>query len=543
MTIKSISFGAATRHKILIGIETLADAVKVTLGPKGRNVVIERSFGLPRITKDGVTVAKEIELEDKFENIGAQLVKEVASRTADKAGDGTTTATVLAHAIYREGAKLLAAGHNPMELKRGIDAAVSRVVTEIDKLASPCTTSAEIAQVGTISANNDEEIGKLLAEAFSKVGKEGVVTVDEASGIETLLEFTEGMQFDRGFLSPYFITHAERLECLLEDAFVLLYDKRISTMNELLPLLEQTVSAGRPLLIVAEDIDGEALATLVVNRLRGTLKIAAIKAPGFGDGRKAMLEDLAVLTGGQVIGDDIGIKLENVTLKQLGKAKRITIDKDTTTIVDGSGTKSDIESRTKQLRKQMEDSVSDYDKEKLQVRLAKLSGGVAVIKVGAGSEAEMKEKKDRVDDALASTRAAMLEGVVPGGGVAFIRVQKCLDDLKLSDEQKVGVKIIQRAIEEPLRQILINAGHEPAPIVEQVRSATGSFGFNAMTDTFEDLFKAGIIDPAKVTKTALVNAASVAGLLLTTEAIIAEKPRNRRMKSTSDAAFNEDMMS
>ena len=543
MTIKSISFGAVTRHKILIGIETLADAVKVTLGPKGRNVVIERSFGLPRITKDGVTVAKEIELEDKFENIGAQLVKEVASRTADKAGDGTTTATVLAHAIYREGAKLLAAGHNPMELKRGIDAAVSRAVTEIDKLASPCTTSAEIAQVGTISANNDEEIGKLLAEAFGKVGKEGVVTVDEANGIETVLEFTEGMQFDRGFLSPYFVTHAERLECIIEDAFVLLYDKRISTMNELLPILEQTVSAARPLLIVAEDIDGEALATLVVNRLRGTLKIVAVKSPGFGDGRKAMLEDLAVLTGGQVIGDDIGIKLENVTLKQLGKAKRITVDKDITTIVDGAGTKSDIESRTKQLRKQIEDSVSDYDKEKLQVRLAKLSGGVAVIKVGAGSEAEMKEKKDRVDDALASTRAAMLEGVVPGGGVAFIRVQKSLDDLKLSDEQRVGVKIVQRAIEEPLRQILINAGHEPAPIVEQVRSATGSFGFNAMTDTFEDLFKAGIIDPAKVTKTALINAASVAGLLLTTEAIIAEKPSNRRMKSTSDAAFNEDMMS
>ena len=541
MTAKSISFGATTRSKILIGVETLNDAVKVTLGPKGRNVIIERGYGSPTITKDGVTVAKEIELDDKFENMGAQMVKEVASRTADKAGDGTTTATVLAHAIFREGAKLVAAGHNPMELKRGIDAAVKHAVKEIDKIARPCTSSAEIAQVGTVSSNNDSEIGKMLAAALDKVGKDGVVTVDEAKGMETVLEFTEGMQFDRGFLSPYFVTDAERLEVLLEDAYILLYDKRISSMADLLPVLEQTVKSGKPLLIVAEDIDGEALATLVVNRLRGTLKVAAVKAPGFGDARKAMLEDLAILTGGQVISEDIGLKLENVKLNQLGRAKRITLDKDSTTVVDGAGKKTEIAARVQQLRVQIEESNSDYDKEKMQGRLAKLAGGVAVIKVGAGSEAEMKEKKDRVDDALASTRAAMLEGVVPGGGVALIRVQKSLAELKLNDEQMMGVKIVSRALEEPLRQILVNAGHEPAPIVERVRNEKGSMGFNALTDTFEDLDKAGVIDPAKVTKTALVNAASVASLLLTTEAMIAEKSK-AKMKSTSDAAFNEDML-
>ncbi len=541
MSAKSISFGATTRRKILVGVAQLADTVKVTLGPKGRNVVIDSGYGSPRITKDGVTVAKEIELEDKFENMGAQMVKEVASRTADKAGDGTTTAIVLAHAICREGIKLVAAGHNPMELKRGIDAAVACAVKEIDKLARPCTSTAEIAQVGTISSNNDQEIGKLLADALAKVGKDGVVTVDEAKGMETVLEFTEGLQFDRGFLSPYFVTDAERLECLLEDSYILLYDKRISTMKELLPILEQTAGAAKPLLIIAEDIDGEALATLVVNRLRGTIKVAAVKAPGFGDSRKAMLEDLAVLTGGQVISEDVGLKLENVTLAQLGRAKRITIDKETTVVVDGAGKKADIEARTKQLRKQIEDATSDYDKEKMQGRLAKLAGGVAVIKVGAASETEMKEKKDRVDDALASTRAAMLEGVVPGGGVAFIRVQKALGDLKLNAEQMNGVRIIQRAIEEPLRQILINAGQEPAPIVERIRNEKGAFGYNALTDTFEDLVKAGVIDPAKVSKTALVNAASVASLLLTTEAMIAEKVK-KVMKSTSEASFNEDML-
>lgn len=542
MSAKAISFGTLTRSKILTGVTQLADAVKVTLGPKGRNVIIESSYGAPKITKDGVSVAKEISLDDRFENMGAQMVKEVASRTAEKAGDGTTTAIVLAHAIFREGIKLVAAGHSPMELKRGIDAAVLLATKEIDKLARPCNSNAEIAQVGTISANNDPEIGKLLADALDKVGKDGVVTVDEAKSMETVLEFTEGMQIDRGFLSPYFVTDAERMECRLDDAYVLLYDKRISAMKDLLPILELTVNSGKPLLIVAEDVDGEALSTLVVNRLRGTLKVAAVKAPGFGDSRKAMLEDLAILTGGQVISEDIGLTLEGTTLAQLGRAKRVTIDKEATTIVDGAGKKADIDNRTKQIRAQAEQTESDYDKEKLLARLAKLSGGVAVIKVGAASEAEMKEKKDRVDDALASTRAAVLEGIVPGGGVALIRIQKILGTLKLTEEQMIGVRIVQRAIEEPLRQILANAGLEAAPIIERVRNETGNFGYNAATDTFEDLVKAGVIDPAKVTKTALVNAASVAGLLLTTEAMIADKPRGP-MKSTSDAAYNEDMMS
>jgi chaperonin GroEL len=544
MTAKAITFGESTRHKILQGVVTLADAVKVTLGPKGRNVVIERSFGSPKITKDGVTVAKEIELEDKFENMGAQMVKEVASKTADKAGDGTTTATVLASAIFRDGSKLVAAGHNPMELKRGIDAAVTRIVEELDKLARPCTKKEDIAQVGSISANNDAEIGKLLADALDKVGKDGVVTVDEAKGMETTLEFTEGMQFDRGYLSPYFVTDAERMEVVLEDALVLLCDKKISNMKDLLPSLEMIARTGKPFLIVAEDVDGEALAALVVNRLRGTLKGAAVKAPGFGDRRKAMLEDIAILTGGQVIAEEIGLTLENVKLEHLGRAKRVRIDKDNTTIVDGAGKKADVEARVKQLKAQIAETTSDYDKEKLQERLAKLAGGVAVIKVGAVSEAEMKEKKDRVDDALASTRAAVLEGVVPGGGIALIRAQQALDGLKLTTEQMFGVKVVRHAIEEPLRQILINAGHEPAPILEKIRNEKGSFGFNALTDKYEDLYQSGVIDPAKVTKTALQNAASVASLLLTTEAMIADKPKKKAASNGKREPHfgDEDMM-
>jgi chaperonin GroEL len=525
MSAKVITFGESARKKILNGVNTLADTVKVTLGPKGRNVVIEKSFGSPKVTKDGVTVAKEIDLEDKFENMGAQMVKEVASKTADAAGDGTTTATVLAQAIYREGAKLVAAGHNPMELKRGIDTAVQALIKEIEKLSKPCKDQAEIAQVGTISANGDAEIGKILADAMEKVGRDGVITVDEAKSMETTLEVVEGMQFDRGYLSPYFVTDSERMECVLEDAYILLCEKKISSMKDLLPVLEQTARSGRPLLIIAEDIEGEALATLVVNKLRGTIKIAAVKAPGFGDRRKAMLEDIAIQTGGSLVSEDLGQKLESVTLEHLGRAKRVNIDKDNTTIVDGAGKKADIEARVKQMRKHIEDSTSDYDKEKLQERLAKLSGGVAVIKVGAATEAEMKEKKDRVDDALASTRAAVEEGVVPGGGVAFIRCQKALDSLTVVGEQKFGVQIIRRAIEEPLRQICVNAGIEPAPVIEKVQTGTGAFGFNAQTEQYEDLVKAGVIDPAKVTKHALLNAASVASLLLTTEAMVADKPK------------------
>jgi chaperonin GroEL len=531
MSAKVISFGENARKKILSGVNTLADAVKVTLGPKGRNVVIEKSFGSPKVTKDGVTVAKEVDLEDKFENMGAQMVKEVASKTADIAGDGTTTATVLAQAIYREGAKLVAAGHNPMELKRGIDASVAALVQEVQKLSKPCQTKAEIAQVGTISANGDTEIGNILADAMEKVGRDGVITVDEAKSMETTLEVVEGMQFDRGYLSPYFITDSERMEASLEDAYILLYEKKISNMKDLLPVLEQTARSGRPLLIIAEDVDGEALATLVVNKLRGTLKICAVKAPGFGDRRKAMLEDIAFQTGGQLVSEDLGQKLESVTLEHLGRAKRVTVDKDNTTIVDGAGAKKDIEARVKQIRKQIEDTTSDYDKEKLQERLAKLSGGVAVIKVGAATEAEMKEKKDRVDDALSSTRAAVEEGIVPGGGVALIRCQKALAALKLVGEQQFGVQIIKRAIEEPLRQICVNAGIEPAPVVEKVANGTGGFGFNAQTEQYEDLIKAGVIDPAKVTKHALINAASVAGLLLTTEAMVADKPKDDKAGS------------
>ena len=508
MSAKVINFGEESRRKILRGVNTLADAVKVTLGPKGRNVVIEKSYGSPTITKDGVSVAKEIELEDRFENMGAQMVKEVASRTSDIAGDGTTTATVLAQAIYREGAKLVSAAHNPMELKRGIDVAVQTLIAELDKISRPTKNRDEIAQVGAISANNDMEIGQILADAMDKVGRDGVITVDEAKGMETTLEFTEGMQFDRGYLSPYFVTDAERMEANYEDCMILINEKKISNMKELLPILEKIAQTGRPFMIISEDLDGEALATLVVNRLRGTLKCVAVKAPGFGDRRKAMLEDIATLTGGMVVSEDLGHKLESMTLEQLGRAKRVSVTKDNTTIVDGQGNKAKIEGRVKQIRAEIENTSSDYDKEKLQERLAKLVGGVAVVKVGAATETEMKEKKARVEDALNSTRAAVESGIVPGGGTAFIRAQHALDKIKLTPEQMFGVSIIRRAIEEPLRQISLNAGLEPAVVVDRVKKCTGGEGFNALTETYEDLYKAGVIDPTKVTKTALINAAS-----------------------------------
>jgi chaperonin GroEL len=525
---KIINFGEESRRKILTGVNTLADAVKVTLGPKGRNVVIERSYGSPTITKDGVSVAKEIELEDKFENMGAQMVKEVASKTSDTAGDGTTTATILAQAIYREGAKLVAANHSPMELKRGIDTAVKTLVTELDKVSRPTNSRAEIAQVGAISANNDTEIGEILAEAMDKVGRDGVITVDEAKGMETALDVVEGMQFDRGYLSPYFVTDSERMEAVLEDAFVLLHEKKISNMKDLLPILEKIAQTNRPFMIIAEDIDGEALATLVVNRLRGTLKCCAVKAPGFGDRRKAMLEDIAVLTGGAVVSEDLGHKLENLTLENLGQAKSISVTKDNTTIVDGKGEKTAIDARVKQIRAEIDNTSSDYDREKLQERLAKIVGGVAVVKVGAATETEMKEKKARVEDALNSTRAAVEDGIVCGGGTALIRVQHILDNVKAANsEQQFGVTIIRRAIEEPLRQIAFNAGVEPAVVVEKVKAAKDGFGFNALTETYEDLYEAGVIDPTKVTKTALINASSVASLLLTTEAMVADKPEDK----------------
>jgi chaperonin GroEL len=501
--------------------------VKVTLGPKGRNVVIEKSFGAPTVTKDGVTVAKEVELSDKFENMGAQMVREVASKTSDVAGDGTTTATVLAQAIFREGSKLVAAGHNPMELKRGIDFAVEDIVGRLKKLAKPTKDPKEIAQVGTISANGDQTIGKILADAMEKVGKEGVITVEENKGLETTLDVVEGMQFDRGYLSPYFVTDPERMQAVLEDAYLLISEKKISNMKDLLPVLEAIARQQKPLLIIAEDIEGEALATLVVNKLRGTLHVAAVKAPGFGDRRKEMLKDIAILTGGQVIAEELGLKLENVTLTDLGKAKRITIDKENTTIVDGAGKKSDIKGRIETIRKQIEETTSDYDREKLQERLAKLVGGVAVVKVGAATEVEMKEKKARVEDALHATRAAVEEGIVPGGGVALIRCQAGLEKLEVNDEQRFGVNIIRRAIEEPLRQIAANAGMEGSIVVDKVRNGKGNFGYNAATDTYEDLLEAGVIDPAKVVRTALQNAASVAGLMLTTEALIAEKPKEK----------------
>jgi chaperonin GroEL len=515
MAKKEIKYGATAREKMLKGVDTLANAVKVTLGPRGRNVILEKSWGSPTITKDGVTVAKEIELEDKFENMGAQMVKEVASKTSDAAGDGTTTATLLAQAIYREGSKMVAAGANPMAVKRGIEKAVDVVVEELRKISKPTKEKVEIAQVGTISANNDSTIGEIIAEAMEKVGKEGVITVEEAKGMQTILEIVEGMQFDRGYLSPYFVTDPEKMEVVLEEPYILLHEKKISSMKDLLPILEQIAKMGKPFLLVAEDVEGEALATLVVNKLRGTLKCAAVKAPGFGDRRKAMLADITALTGGQVISEDLGIKLENVTLNDLGTAKRITVDKDNTTIVDGGGSRAEIEGRVKQIRVQIEETTSDYDREKLQERLAKLIGGVAVINVGAATETEMKEKKARVEDALNATRAAVEEGIVPGGGVAFLRTLKALEKAEL-------------ALEEPLRQIANNAGFEGSIVVQHVMQGKDSFGFNAETGVYEDIMKAGIVDPTKVVRFALQNASSVAGLLMTTEAMVAEKPEKKK---------------
>ncbi len=524
---KQIVYGEESRQAILRGVNQLANAVKVTLGPKGRNVVLDKKFGSPTITKDGVTVAKEIELKDPLENMGAQMVREVASKTSDIAGDGTTTATVLAQAIFREGAKNVVAGANPMELKRGIEKAVEAIVAELKKASKPVSGTA-IAQVGTISANSDETIGKIIAEAMEKVGKDGVITVEEAKSMETSLEVVEGMQFDRGYLSPYFVTDPERMEVVLENPVILIHEKKISSMKDLLPLLEQVARASRPLVIVAEDVDGEALATLVVNKLRGTLQAAAVKAPGFGDRRKNMLEDIAILTGGKAITEDLGIKLENIKLDDLGKAKKITIDKDNTTIVEGSGTQGQIEGRVKQIRAQIEETTSDYDREKLQERLAKLVGGVAVIKVGAATETEMKEKKARVEDAMHATKAAVEEGIVPGGGVALIRAAKALDSLKLVGDQKVGVELIRKAIDEPCRWIATNAGQEGSIVVSKVKDAKGDDGYNAANDTYENLVAAGVIDPVKVVRTALQNASSIASLLLTTEALVSEIPEEKK---------------
>jgi len=527
---KDILFDVRAREAILRGVNILADAVKVTLGPKGRNVVLEKSFGSPTITKDGVTVAKEIELENRFENMGAQMVKEVASKTSDVAGDGTTTATVLAQAIFREGSKLVAAGHNPMQIKRGIDKAVLVVTDALKKMAKPTKNQKEIAQVGTISANGDSNIGEIIASAMEKVGKEGVITVEEAKGLETTLEVVEGMQFDRGYLSPYFVTDPERMEVVLQDPYILIHEKKISSMKDLLPLLEQVARAGKPLLIIAEEVEGEALATLVVNKIRGVLNTCAVKAPGFGDRRKAMLEDIAVLTGGKMIAEDLGIKLESITLNDLGRAKRVTVDKDNTTIIDGAGSQKEIEARVKAIRAQIEETTSDYDREKLQERLAKLVGGVAVINVGAATETEMKEKKARVEDALHATRAAVEEGVVPGGGVAFIRCLKTLDKGEWDEGEKFGVEIVRRALEEPLRLIVANGGLEGSVIANKVKEGTGAFGFNVATGAYEDLLTSGVIDPAKVARTALQNASSVASLMLTTEALVAERPKEEDSK-------------
>jgi chaperonin GroEL len=526
MAAKELTFGVDARAALKKGVDQLAEAVKVTLGPKGRNVVIDRKFGSPLITKDGVTVAKEIELEHPIENMGAQMVKEVATKTSDLAGDGTTTATVLAQAIFREGLKNVTAGANPMSLKRGIDKAVERVVAELKSISVETAGKKEIAQVGTISANSDEEIGNLIADAMEKVGKDGVITVEEAKGLETTLETVEGMQFDRGYLSPYFVTDPERMEAVLEDAMILIHDKKISSMKDLLPVLEKVAQMGRPLLIVSEDVEGEALATLVVNKLRGTLKVCAVKAPGFGDRRKAMLQDIAVLTGGQVISEEVGFKLENAVLSDLGRAKRIVVDKDNTTLVDGGGETDAIQGKIKEIKSAIDKSTSDYDREKLQERLAKLAGGVAVINVGAATETEMKEKKARVEDALHATRAAVEEGIVPGGGVALLRAQKALDGLKLDDhDEQVGISIVRRALEEPIRQIANNAGVEGSIVVAKVReSDSPSYGYNARTDEYEDLVQSGVIDPTKVTRTALQNAASIAGLLLTTESVVVERP-------------------
>ncbi|HET8654220.1 MAG TPA: chaperonin GroEL [Longimicrobiaceae bacterium] len=526
MAAKDLVFNTEARAALKKGVDKLAEAVKVTLGPKGRNVVIDRKFGSPLITKDGVSVAKEVELEDPIENMGAQMVKEVATKTSDLAGDGTTTATVLAQAVFREGLKNVTAGANPMSLKRGIDKAVEKVIEELKNLSVETAGKKEIAQVGTISANNDEEIGNLIADAMEKVGKDGVITVEEAKGLETTLETVDGMQFDRGYVSPYFVTDPDRMEAVLEDALILIHDKKISSMKDLLPVLEKVAQQGRPLLIIAEDVEGEALATLVVNKLRGTLKVCAVKAPGFGDRRKAMLQDISVLTGGQVVSEEVGFKLENAVLSDLGRAKRIVVDKDNTTIVDGAGAEEAIQGRIKEIRAAIDKSTSDYDREKLQERLAKLAGGVAVINVGAATETEMKEKKARVEDALHATRAAVEEGIVPGGGVALLRAQKAIRGFTLDDaDENIGVRIIERALEEPIRQITTNAGVEGSIVVEKVRSNNNkNFGYNARTDEYQDLVDAGVIDPTKVTRTALQNAASIAGLLLTTESVVVEKP-------------------
>ena len=536
---KMIAFDQEAREALRRGVAKLAQAVKVTLGPRGRNVILQKSFGSPTVTKDGVTVAKEIDLEDVYENMGARMVREVASKTSDVAGDGTTTATVLAQAIYVEGAKLVTAGANPMDIKRGIDAAVETVVAELKKQSKPTKGRSEIAQVGIISANGDETIGNLIAEAMEKVGKEGVVTIEEAKAMDTTLDVVEGMQFDRGYLSPYFVTDADRMEAVLADAYILICEKKISTMKDLLPVLELVAKSGKPLLVIAEDVDGEALATLVVNKLRGTLHVCAVKAPGFGDRRKETLTDIAVLCGGQAVTEDLGLKLENLTLKDLGRAKTITIDKDKTTLVEGAGKKEDIQARVKQIRAQVEDTTSDYDREKLQERLAKIVGGVAVIKVGAATETEMKEKKARVEDALHATRAAVEEGIVPGGGVALLRTLPALAKLKLDGDQEYGVNIIRRAIEEPLRQIAQNGGDEGAVVVNKVREGKGAFGYNVATNKYEDLVLAGVIDPTKVVRVALQNAASVAALMLTTEALIAERPKGD--KETSGAGGHDEM--
>jgi chaperonin GroEL len=539
MSAKEIKYGALARAKMIKGVDAMADAVKVTLGPKGRNVIINKSWGSPKITKDGVTVAKEIELEDRFENMGAQMVREVASKTSDEAGDGTTTATILARAIYREGAKLVAAGVNPMPIKRGIDKAVALVVAELKKMSKPTQDKKDIAQVGTISANNDHAIGDMIAEAMEKVGKEGVITVEEGKVMETTLKVVEGMQFDRGYLSPYFVTDPVKMTVRLEDPYILLHERKISTMRDLLPILEQVAKAGKPIVIMAEDVDGEALATLVLNKLRGSLHCAAVKTPGFGDHRKAMLEDLAALTGGRPISEDLGVKLETITLQDLGTAKQITMDKDSTTIIDGGGDRKVLEGRIKQLKAQIEATTSNYDKEKLQGRLAKLIGGVAVINVGAATETEMKEKKDRVEDALNATRAAVEEGILTGGGVAYLRARTVLETTQLPGEEQLGVKLVQRALEEPLRQIAVNAGFEGSVVLGHVMEGLGSFGFNAETGAYEDLMAAGIVDPTKVSRFALQNAASVAGLFITTEAMIADKPK--KGKSSARTMPSEDM--
>ena len=541
MSAKMITYSSKARESLLQGVNTLADAVKVTLGPRGNNVVLAKSFGAPTVTKDGVTVAKEIELEDKFQNMGAQMVKEVASKTSDTAGDGTTTATVLAQAIYNEGQKLVAAGLNPMTLKRGIDKGVQAVIAELRKLSKPTKDKKEIEQVGTISANSDETIGKLISEAMAKVGKEGVITVEEAKSMETTLEVVEGMQFDRGYLSPYFVTDATKMEAVLEEPLILIHEKKIMVMKDMVPLLEEVAKTGRALLMIAEDVEGEALATLIVNKLRGTLKAAAVKAPGFGDRRKAMLEDIAILTGGQVISEDLGIKLENIKVKDLGTCKTVKIDKENTTLIDGAGSRAAIEGRVKQIRAQIEETTSDYDREKLQERLAKIIGGVAVINIGAATETEMKEKKARVEDALNATRAAVEEGIVPGGGVALVRCIKALEDTKVKGEEKSGISILKHALAEPLRLIAQNAGHEGLVVLNKVLEGKDDFGFNAQTEKYESLLESGVIDPTKVVRFALQNAASVAGLMLTTEALITEKPKKKKEPAMPPGGMDEDM--